>query len=131
MKSFLLVLAALAVSLPVSAGNTQVSAADYRVMGASGPYYGRSDGLFIDTTSKGPVIINNGTAADMFGKSYYEDFTKWGHHHCDLDLHPGRSCHGEHHGWNVEHDHDGRRPQTGPDRHYQQLGGLDAHHERS
>ena len=47
MKSFLLVLAALAVSLPVSAGNTQVSAADYRVMGASGPYYGRSDGLFI------------------------------------------------------------------------------------
>ena len=78
MKSFLLVLAALAVSLPVSAGNTQVSAADYRVMGASGPYYGRSDGLFIDTTSKGPVIINNGTAADMFGKSYYEDFTKWG-----------------------------------------------------
>ena len=77
MKRFLLVLAALAVSLPVSAASTQVSSADYRVVGPTGPYYGRTDGVLIDTTSKGLVVINDGTLGGMLGKSYYEDFTKW------------------------------------------------------
>ena len=78
MKRILFVLAALAVSTPAFAGNTQVSSSGFAKMGATGPWYGRSDGLYSDVQSRGVQVINNGTPGKQIGKSFYEDFTKWG-----------------------------------------------------
>ena len=73
MKRFLFVLAALAVSSPAFAGNTQVNPATYRATGASGHFYGRSDGLYEDLTSKSLVLINNGQPL-LVGKGFSESF---------------------------------------------------------
>jgi hypothetical protein len=73
MKRFILVLAALAVSLPVYAGNTQVNPSTYRATGATGHYYGRSDGLFQDSTSKSLVLMSNAQPF-IAGKGFNESF---------------------------------------------------------
>ena len=73
MKKFLLVLAALAVSLPAYAGNTQVNPATYKATGATGHYYGRSDGLFQDATGKGLVLMSNAQPF-IAGKTFNESF---------------------------------------------------------
>ena len=44
----------------------------------AGSYYGRSDGLYQDTTSKGLVAVSNGKSAQFIGPTFYEDFTQWG-----------------------------------------------------
>ena len=77
-KKLVLVLAALAVSSVAQAAYTQVKATDVRQVGPNGPYYGRSDGVFIDTQAHGLEVINNGTYGGPLGQSFYEDFTKFG-----------------------------------------------------
>ena len=78
MKRILFVLAALtAFSTLALAASTQVDPAKYKPTGATGHYYGRSDGLFQEATSKGLVAINNGTWGQIVGPTFYEDFTKY------------------------------------------------------
>jgi hypothetical protein len=72
MKKFLFVLAALAVS---SVGQSaQVDPALYKATGATGHFYGRTDGLFQENTSKGLVTIENGYPARLVGVGYDETF---------------------------------------------------------
>lgn len=72
------VLAVLLASGHAMAANTQVSVSSFKAMGRTGYFYGRSDGLFQDSTSKGQWVIENGTATMPVGKTYYEDFSKYG-----------------------------------------------------
>jgi hypothetical protein len=69
-----------AVVLPFSAeaAGTQVRQSSFRAAGATGHVYGRSDGLYQDSTTYGPWLIEDGTASKPLGKSYYEDFSKYG-----------------------------------------------------
>ncbi len=66
------------VAAPALAANTQVDPASMKAAGKTGHVYGRSDGIFQDTTSYGPWLIENGTASRPLGKGYYEDFSKYG-----------------------------------------------------
>lgn len=66
--------AALAMTTDADAGRTRADPDAYRAAGRTGPFYLRSDGLFLDNTSKGPVIINNGTPTAWLGASYVETF---------------------------------------------------------
>ena len=74
MKRFVLILAALAVATPAFAASTQVDPAKYKPAGTSGHYYGRSDGVFQEATSKGIVSIDNSLPVMILGKSYDETF---------------------------------------------------------
>jgi hypothetical protein len=57
------------------AANTQVSPSSFV---KANSFYGRSDGLYQDTTAKGLVAVTNGTVSQPIGPAIYEDFTKYG-----------------------------------------------------
>ena len=65
-RTILALCAATLVTSPALAG--QVDADDYR---PAGTYYGRTDGLYLDTTDKTPVLENNGAASIVPGSPTY------------------------------------------------------------
>jgi hypothetical protein len=67
-------LAALALSVPALAANTQVSPSSFKAAGKTGHVYGRSDGVFQEATTKAPYVIENGTSAGPLAKGVYETF---------------------------------------------------------
>jgi len=73
MRKFLLILAATLAPSFVYAGNTQVSSG-YKAAGRTGYVYGRSDGIFQNSTTYSPTVIENGTAVSPLGKGFYETF---------------------------------------------------------
>lgn len=70
-RRFAVAVLALAISLPAFAGKTRVDSDNHRAAGSTGAYYGRSDGVFQDTKSKGLVAVSNGTSGQLLGPSYY------------------------------------------------------------
>lgn len=73
----ILICAAVAASFvagPVLAGNTQVGSS-LKSAGKTGYIYGRSDGVFQDSTTHSPYIVENGQSAGPVGKGFYMDFT--------------------------------------------------------
>jgi hypothetical protein len=74
MKHFLLFVILSIFSLPAIAGKTQVNTSTYRAAGPTGYVYGRSDGIFQETTTKGVLVIENGKPVQTLGKSYRETF---------------------------------------------------------
>jgi hypothetical protein len=71
MRRFLIVAAILTAGATALAGKTQVNPSQYV---KAGGYYGRSDGIYQETNSKGLVAINNGTSGAVIGPSYRETF---------------------------------------------------------
>lgn len=57
----------------VQAGNTQVSTS-FKAGGSKGYVYGRSDGVFQESTTYSPYAIENGTSAGPLAKGYRETF---------------------------------------------------------
>lgn len=62
---------ALILSTPVFAGKTRVDADSYRAAGSTGAFYGRSDGIYQDTSSKGLVAVSNGVSSQKLGSTYF------------------------------------------------------------
>lgn len=77
-------LAALAVAITFGGASaalavkTQVSSSTWQAAGKTGNVFGRSDGVFQDAVTHGLWLIENGTPSRPLGKSFYEDFSKYG-----------------------------------------------------
>jgi hypothetical protein len=78
MKYMYFILFSVLLALPAYGGKTQVSPGTYKAAGRTGYVYGRSDGIFQETNSKGAISIDNGQPVQTLGKSYYELFTGYG-----------------------------------------------------
>lgn len=75
MKRFLIVAFVLFATSFAQAGKTQVNSNSLKAAGKTGSYYGRSDGVFQESDTKAPYIVENGTVAQSVGAGFEMDFT--------------------------------------------------------
>lgn len=74
MRKVFAVLVVLLASGEALAANTQVSSS-FKAIGPNGYTYGRSDGVFVESTTLAPYIIENGTSVMPIGKGFHETFS--------------------------------------------------------
>lgn len=71
MSRLVSVLVAMLVAVPAFAAKKQINQDSYK---KAGSFYGRSDGLYQENTSRGLVPVNNGMPSGVLGPSYRETF---------------------------------------------------------